>query len=75
MLDADKNEIDLKQNFEDEDIGVPQPVADADEYENDEDLGQGGYDNGDLDDGFSEDDDDEDLDDLDFGDDSDDDIV
>ena len=75
VLDADKNEIDLKQNFEDEDIGVPQPVADADEYENDEDLGQGGYDNGDLDDGFSEDDDDEDLDDLDFGDDSDDDIV
>ena len=76
VLDADENEIDLKQNFEEEDDGIPQPVSSADDEDDlESDLGQGGYENGDLDDGFSdefddedEDEDDDDLGDPDFGD-------
>ena len=57
VLDADENEIDLKQNFEEEDDGIPQPVSSADDEDDlESDLGQGGFEHGDLDDGFSDED-------------------
>ncbi|MDD7428832.1 MAG: DNA-directed RNA polymerase subunit beta, partial [Oscillospiraceae bacterium] len=78
VLDEEQNEIDLKQNFEDEDDGVPQAVSSADDEEDFESsLAPGDYEESDLDDGYSMDDDEEeeepDLDDLDFG--GDDDLV
>ncbi|MCR5165710.1 MAG: DNA-directed RNA polymerase subunit beta [Oscillospiraceae bacterium] len=74
VLDENDQEIDLKQNFDDEDDGMPQPVSapeDSDDYAND--LGDGRYENGDLDEGFTLDDDEsDDYDDSDDADDPDD---
>ncbi|MGN0665006.1 MAG: DNA-directed RNA polymerase subunit beta [Huintestinicola sp.] len=80
VMDVEGQEIDLKQTYDDEDL-VPPPVSDADDSEFD-DIGEGVYEDGDLDDGFSveegEDDDDfgafdeSDDEDLAFDDDSDD---
>ncbi|MGN0642853.1 MAG: DNA-directed RNA polymerase subunit beta [Huintestinicola sp.] len=82
VLDINNEEIDLKQTFEEDEDVIPQPVSDADDFD---DLSHANdYDEGDLDEGFSvdenEDDDDfggfdgEDEDDIAFGD-SDDDLI
>ena len=63
VLDAEENEIDLKQNFEEEDDGRPQYVSGPDDDDFAEDLGQGDYDNGDLDSGYSFDESEDDFDD------------
>ncbi len=74
VLDENQNEIDLKQNFEDEDDGVPQAVSGAEDADEDLEasLTPGDFEDSDIDDGYSMDSEDEDeeepdLDDLDFG--------
>ena len=77
VLDENNEEIDLKSTFEDDDDVIPQPVSDADDYEDlsssdDSHYTEDDLNDGDLDEGFSlVDDDEEDFGSLDDDDDSD----
>ena len=76
VLDENNEEIDLKSTFEDDDDVIPQPVSDADDYEDlsssdDSHYTEDDLNDGDLDEGFSlVDDDEEDFGSLDDDDDS-----
>ncbi|MFR2044040.1 MAG: DNA-directed RNA polymerase subunit beta [Oscillospiraceae bacterium] len=77
VLDENNEEIDLKSTFEDDDDVIPQPVSDADDYDDlsssdDSHYTEDDLNDGDLDEGFSlVDDDEEDFGSLDDDDDSD----
>ncbi len=59
VLNENNEEIDLKATFDEDDDVIPQPVSDADDYD---DLSAGSdYDEGDLDEGYSLAEDDEDF--------------